>query len=94
MDPVKRITQVNYDGPTEIGLRFGAFAHPLKQQICDQFPDIRFKRQQLSVLRELQRDADAAVRLFLRDVLTDSERKKVCKRLTRRVTNLVRESLV
>lgn len=77
----------------EIGIRFGALAPRLLEQLKAQVPT-SYTRKQLSELRHLQLDADALVRLKVRGVIAGSAALKVQRRLVRKITNIVRRAIL
>jgi len=63
-------------------LRFGAMVPSLREQIGFD----------LKNLDQYQKDADAIVRLFLRDLLSDSKKQECNRRLLKRIEKAILES--
>jgi hypothetical protein len=67
-------------------LNFGALAAPLQHQLRNQ--GLAVVEGDAERLAHLQRDADALVRLMIRDVLTDSAASVARRKLIKRVCEL------
>lgn len=74
----------------EYGVHFGALAPKIIQQLAEQFPGVTFDRKRLNVI---QRDYDAVVRLAVRSMLSEREKRNAQKRVMKEIGAVVRSGL-
>jgi hypothetical protein len=68
----------------EMQIKFGIWAPKLREQL-----GIRLKTKKSALVSHIQKDSDAINRLYIRGVLTFSERNKTNKRLVRSLEKLM-----